>query len=193
MENKIKGNKLLQILKKYGYYAMAFVLVLGITLAIVFSAVPSPNMDEETPPTDTTPIVFSLPVNSPNVIKWYSDSELMFNDTLKQWESHMAVDLTSDSSDVFAVLGGVVTDVENSYEYGTVITITHEDGFVSKYSSLNETTEVTISDKVEAGDKIGTMSASASNEQLSGEHLHFELFKDGEKVDPANYLTLSDK
>ena len=47
--------------------------------------------------------------------------------------------------------------------------------------------------KVNAGQKIGTMSESASDEVLTGAHLHFELLKDGQKVDPANYLTLENK
>ena len=191
METNKKG-RVLRLFKKYGYYALAFVLVLGITLAIVF-ANQTEISDDPTVPSDTTPVVFGLPVESPTVLKWYSDSELMYNDTLKQWESHKGIDMTSDNLNVFAVLDGVVTSVETTYEDGTIITVTHDDGFVSKYSSLSDETSVTISDKVSAGDTIGTMSQSAANEQLSGAHLHFELYKDGQKVDPSNYLTLEDK
>ena len=192
---KNKKEKVFGFIKKYGYYITAFVLVMGITMAVVLNGgvvndVDSPPVDT---PTDTKPIVFSLPLNSPDVVKWYSDTDLMYNETLKQWESHKAVDLVSENLDVYSVLAGVVTDVQNSYEYGTVITITHDNGFVSKYSSLNETTEVTISDRVTAGQKIGTISQSAADEVLAGAHLHFELFKDGQKVDPANYLTLENK
>ncbi len=191
MENNKKG-KVLGFIKKYGYYMMAFVLVLGITLGVVLSTTPTSDQNQDVE-TDVKPVVFSLPVNSPSVIKWYSDSELMYNETLKQWESHMAIDMTSENLDVYSVLDGVVTDVTTTYEDGTTITITHENGFVSKYSSLEEETDVTISDEVKAGDKIGTMSQSSADELLSGNHLHFELYKDGQKVDPANYLTLSDK
>lgn len=191
MENNRKG-KVIGFIKRYGYYALALVLVLGIALGIVLSTEPQkPNENEV--PTDTQPVVFSLPVNSPNVLKWYSDTELMYNETLKQWESHMAIDMTSDNLDVYSVLDGVVTDVTTSYENGTTITITHENGYVSKYSSLDEETDVTISDEVKKGQKIGQMSQSSANELLSGNHLHFELYKDGQKVDPSNYLTLSEK
>lgn len=191
MENTKKG-KILRYIKKYGYYALAFVLVLGITLAIVLAnpVTEQPPVDQ---PTDTKPVVFSLPVESPNVVKWYSDSELMYNETLKQWESHKGVDLTSSNMDVYSVLDGVVTDIATSYELGTVITVTHENGFVSKYSSLSDSANVTLSDNVKAGQKIGSMADSASNESLTGAHLHFELYKDGQKVDPANYLTFENK
>ena len=194
MENNLKV-KVLSFIKKYGYYITAFVLVFGITLAAVMGSGVQ-NVEDDTltnNPTDTKPVVFSLPLNSPNVLKWYSDSELMYNETLKQWESHKAIDMTSQNLDVYSVLSGVVTDIQTSYEFGTVITITHDNGFVSKYSSLNESILVTLSDKVVAGQKIGTISTSAADEVLTGTHLHFELFKDGQKVDPANYLTLEDK
>ena len=191
METNKKG-RVKRVLKKYGYYALAFVLVLGITLAVVFvSTAQSP--EEPTVPSDTTPVVFGLPVESPTVLKWYSDSELFYNETLKQWESHKGIDMTSENLNVYSVLDGVVTDVQTTYEDGTCITITHEGGYVSKYSSLSDETSVTISDTVSAGDVIGTMSESSANELLSGAHLHFELYKDGQKVDPSNYLTLEDK
>lgn len=197
MENNKKG-KVLRFLKRYGYYALAFVLVFGITLAIVMSSStnqiePEVTNQSQVQETETKPLVFSLPVKSPTVLKWYNDSELLYNETLKQWESHMAIDLTSENTNVCSVLDGVVTNVESSYEFGTTITITHKDGFVSKYSSLDDNPYVTISDRVKAGQIIGKMSQSATNESLSGAHLHFELLKDGQKVDPANYLTLENK
>ena len=195
MENNRKGN-VLSFFKKYGYYLLALVLILGITFSVVLRNANATKPSEDDVPTQTTPLIFSLPVNSPSVMKWYSDSELMYNETLKQWESHKGVDIIStDSADlsVYSVLDGVVTSIENSYEYGTIITITHSEGFVSVYSSLNEETLVNISDTVTKGQKIGEISDTATNEQNMGNHLHFELYKNGQKVDPSNYLSLEDK
>ena len=191
MESNKKG-RVKSVLKKYGYYALAFVLVLGVTLAAVFSSTPVDN-EGPTEQTGTTPVVFTSPVETPTVLKWYSDTELFYNETLNQWESHKGIDMTSDNLNVYSVLDGVVTDVQTTYEDGTCITITHENGYVSKYSSLSDETNVTVSDSVSAGEVIGTMSQSSANEQLSGSHLHFELYKDGQKVDPSNYLTLGNK
>ena len=197
MENK-KG-KVLTFIKRYGYYALAFMLVFGVTLGVVLSSSNSGEIqvDNNTPAvvqeTEAKPVVFSLPAESPTVLKWYNDSELVYNETLKQWESHMSLELTSDNTDVCSVLDGVVTAVDSTYEYGTTITISHSDGYVSKYSSLDDATQVTVSDRVKAGQVIGKMSQSAANESLSGVHLHFELLKDGQKVDPTNYLTLENK
>ncbi len=196
MENK-KG-KVITFIKKYGFYGLAFVLVLGITLAVVLSAgkdaiVVDTNTQSVVQETEAKPVVFSLPVKSPTVLEWYNDSELVYNETLKQWESHKSLEMTSENTDVYSVLDGVVTAVDTTYEYGTTITISHSNGYVSKYSSLDDATNVTVSDRVTAGQVIGQMSQSAANESLNGVHLHFELFKDGQKVDPANYLTLENK
>ena len=194
MENNEKG-KFTSIVKRYGYYALAFVLILGITLSVVFTSAKKPSQEANVP-TDTQPVVFGLPISSPSVLKWYSDTELMYNETLKQWESHKGVDLIStsqDNLDVFAVLDGVVAKVETNYEDGTCITIKHSNGFVSKYCSLAENVCVQATDKVTKGTKIGTISQSSANESKAGNHLHFELYKDNQKVDPANYLSLGNK
>lgn len=194
MESNSKS-KFLGGLKKYGYYILAFVLIAGITLSVVLTADKQAQQNTEIE-TETKPVVFGLPVSSPSVLKWYSDTELMYNETLKQWESHKALDIvSSDANDlnVYAVLDGTVTALEMTYEDGTILTITHDGGFVSKYYCLSDVTSLKVSDSVKKGDKIGQMSTTGANETKTGNHLHFELYKDGKKVDPANYLTLENK
>ena len=194
MESNSKS-KFLGGLKKYGYYILAFVLIVGITLSVVLTADKQAIQNTEIE-TETKPVVFGLPVSSPSVLKWYSDTELMYNETLKQWESHKALDIvSSDANDlnVYAVLDGTVTALETTYEDGTILTITHDGGFVSKYYCLSDVTSLKVSDSVKKGEKIGQMSTTGANETKTGNHLHFELYKDGKKVDPANYLTLENK
>lgn len=198
MENNKKKKSLMAVIKKYGYYMMAGVLVLGMSLAIIFSTSQTvENSDNQNiqpdVPSSTAPVVFSLPVDGAELIKGYSSTELFYNATLGQWESHKGVDLVSDNLKVYAVLSGTVTNVVKNYENGTTITIAHEDGFVSVYSSLDADVLVAVDDKVTKGQEIAKMSTSAANEQAQGNHLHFELFKNGEKVDPSNYLTLENK
>ena len=198
MENNKKKKGLLEIVKKYGYYMMAGALVLGMSLAIVFAAGSSienaDNVNQQPDiPSSTSPIAFVLPVDGPERIKGYSSTELFYNETLGQGESHKGVDIVSDNLKVYAVLSGVVTNVVNNYENGTTITIAHDDGFVSVYSSLDADVLDCVDDKVTKGQQIAKMSASSANEQSQGNHLHFELFKNGEKVDPTNYLTLENK
>lgn len=181
-------------IKKYGYYlvAVALILVVGLTAGIASNN--GEKSPEESVPTGTTSIEMICPMNSPEVLKWYSDTELFYNTTLKQWESHKAVDLTSSiSSDVYSVLDGVVTDCSYSYEDGYCLTITHSDGLVSNYCSLASTEGIKKGDEVVRGQKIGQASNTAANEVLSGNHLHFSICLNGKNVDPSNYITFENK
>ena len=103
-----------KIIKRYGYYLLAFslILVIGITVGVadLGQSAPKPDMDNSAP-TATIPVQMISPIDGAEVLKWYSDSELFYNSTLKQWESHRGVDLMSASSlDVRSVLDGVVVD-----------------------------------------------------------------------------------
>lgn len=184
-------------LKKYGYYVLAFslILIVGVTAGLMSTGETyMPPLDDNSTPTATVPEEMLCPMESPTVLKWYSDTELFYNSTLKQWESHKGVDLKSSvSNDVKAVLSGVVTDCSYSYENGYCITITHEDGLATVYCSLANIDSVKKGDNVKRGQIIGQASSSATNESESGAHLHFQVQLNGKNVDPANYLTLDNK
>lgn len=180
-----------RFLKKYGYYMLAFVaiLVVGITAGLNKNAGNEPAI-----PTNVSEVKMLCPMNSPEVLKWYSDTELFYNTTLKQWESHKAVDLTSATSpDVYSVLDGTVTNCSYSYEDGYCITISHADGLSTIYCSLSNVNSIKKGDSVKRGQKIGEASTSASNESVDGSHLHFSVVLNGNKVDPANYITFENK
>ncbi len=192
-----KQNKFISFFKKYGYYFIAGILVIAIGLTLIL-ATRQPKLnyvpdDENIIDVGTEPISFTLPMNDLTVLKAFSDSELLYNKTMKQWEAHKSYDFTSSDLSVFAVASGTVSDVTESYLMGTTIEITHADGFKTVYSSLDKETEVKKGDKVEKGQKIGQASDSAANEGSEEKHLHFEMLKDDTKVDPSNYLNLSNK
>lgn len=177
-------------LKKYGYYILAFalILVVGIVAGI------SNSTYEATIPTGNSPIEMLCPMNSCEVLKNYSDTELFYNSTLKQWESHKAVDLTSkESADVLSVLDGKVLDSSYSYENGYSITIDHGDGLSTVYCSLSSNSDLKKGDTVTRGQKIGEASNSSANENLDGNHLHFAVQLNGNSVDPSNYITFENK
>lgn len=184
-------------MKKYGYYLLAFALVLVIGLSAGLSesgTVPSGPAGDGLGEVSTAPVEMVVPLKGAEVIKWYSDTELFYNSTLKQWESHKAVDLTSaESTAVLSVLDGVVSDCSYSYENGYCITVDHGDGLVTTYCSLKENNGVKKGDKVVRGQKIGDVSSSATNESKDGDHLHFVVCLNGQAVDPANYITFENK
>ena len=183
-------------LRKYGYYmvAIALIFAVGITAGTSGKKTPVNQIVEPAGQTNTSPVEMLCPLTSAEVIKWYSDTDLFYNSTLKQWESHKAVDLaSSESNDVYAVLDGKVTDCSYSYGDGYCVTISHEDGLSTVYCSLTNTDNVKEGDSVKRGQKIGETSTSASNESLEGSHLHFAIKLNGKPVDPANYITFDNK
>lgn len=91
-----------------------------------------------------------------------------------------------DSFDVVAVLDGTVIDVKQDDLLGNVVEIRHENDFVSTYQSLGTVT-VKKDDKVQKGQVIGTSGENNLDKDL-GKHLHFELYKGGQVVDPLLYF-----
>ncbi len=180
-----------RFMKRYGYYMLAFVAILVVGLSVGLSGT---ETKDPTIPTNVTEVKMVCPMSSPEVLKWYSDTELFYNTTLKQWESHKAIDLTSSSSpDVYSVLDGTITNCSYTYEDGYCITISHADGLSTSYCSLSNIDGIKKGDSVKRGQKIGEVSNTASNESLDGNHLHFAVMLNGKKVDPANYITFENK
>ncbi len=180
-----KENKVVDFLKRYGVYVVVGVVVFAV--ALTFTLLATLNSSVQTGVDNAN---FVMPMTDASIVKDYSDTNLQYNETLNQWEAHMSVDLTSESSDVFAVLGGTVTSVDYQYLDGYIVTIDHGNGFVSIYSSLAENVDVEENDRVSAGQKIGSASESASGELEQGAHLHFTLMLNDEYVDPNDYLNL---
>lgn len=68
--------------------------------------------------------------------------------------------------------------------YGTHIDVDHGYGFVTKYAHLSKIA-VKSGQKVKRGQLIGY---SGNTGQSAGPHLHYEVIKEGRKVDPMNHL-----
>ena len=136
---------------------------------------------------------YVVPLKDATVVKDYSAKELQYNESLKQWEIHKAIDFLAGSSlDVLAFTDGTVSKVYTNYLEGTVIEIAHANGLVSVYKSL-ESANVKVGDKVSAGQIIGVLGNTMAQEQNAGNHLHFEVLKNGSKINPNEYLDLGSK
>ena len=71
---------------------------------------------------------------------------------------------------------------------GTVVVVSHEDGFTTVYANLEENPAVNPGDWVEAGSVIGTVGSSALSEVSEESHLHFAVRLNGVDRDPLEYL-----
>lgn len=192
-KNKQKNSNLMS----YIYAAIIALLVVAAAITIAFvnakNTTSKANVGiEETVQVATT--TFVVPMKNATIAKDYSSSELQYNDTLKQWEIHKAIDfVATDDLNVYAVSDGTVSNVYTNYLEGTVVEISHNDGFVTVYKSLDKNVKVSVGDKVNAGSVIGQVAVSMASEQNSKAHLHFEMLKNGVKVNPNDYLDLGNK
>ena len=96
-----------------------------------------------------------------------------------------------DTFDIVAILDGTVESIKEDEILGNVITIRHDNGFVSVYESVTDIT-VKENDKVTQGSYIAKSSTSNISTDLNN-HLYFELIKDGICVNPENYYGKSIK
>lgn len=198
-----KNTRFVDFMKNYGTLLISafLVVVIAITLLIVGLS-PVETMDNSvkkdenhssTTPASTPAIEYTLPMRNASVIKDFSSTELQYNQTLNCWEAHLSVDLMSVDTEVMAVYDGVVSLVTNDFLMGNVVTVTHDNGIVSIYSSLSDNLQVQEGDRVSKGQVIGFAGTTASSEFADGVHLDFAMLKNGEEVDPNNYLNLQNK
>ena len=190
LEKLAKKAKFNRFMKKFGYWGILGVAVFALSLTIILTNI-QPNKNSSGQEVSTDVVVFSMPVASTTLIKGYSDTELQYNSTLNCWRAHYGVDLATEiGSEVFAVLDGTVKSVTTDQLNGTVIVLSHANGFETVYGSLNKTVNVSVGDAVTKGQQIGLVALSATNEANDGAHLHFEVVKNGKNVDPSLYIAI---
>ena len=89
---------------------------------------------------------------------------------------------------VKAAADGKVKYIKNDPRYGLSIIIEHSNGFQTLYANLLTTEFVSEGEEVKAGQTIATIGESGVYEIVDEPHLHFELIKDNENINPADYI-----
>jgi len=99
---------------------------------------------------------------------------------------HFGTDIAVPSkSPVKSVANGTVVFAEWTLQTGYVVIIEHSFGLTSIYKH-NESGLVSQGEKVESGQVIAL--SGNTGELSTGPHLHFELWRDGNPVDPEDYI-----
>ena len=136
----------------------------------------------------TSEIQFIFPVEG-EIIKEFAKDNLIYSETLEEWITHTGIDIKADRTTVVkATADGTVKSIKNDPRYGLTVTIEHNDGYTSVYSSLLSAEFVKEGETVTQGQTIGTVGNSAVFEVAEDNHLHFELLKDGSNINPEIYL-----
>lgn len=133
-------------------------------------------------------VTFVKPTDGEIICEFAKDN-LIYSETLKEWVTHTAIDIKADKTSVIkASADGIVKSIVNDPRYGLTVVIEHDDGYETVYSNLLTAEFVVEGEEVTQGQTIGTAGNTASFESAMESHLHFELLKDGEYLDPSIYL-----
>lgn len=85
---------------------------------------------------------------------------------------------------VRAVGAGVVTFAGERWGYGTMVEVTHGNGYVTRYAHALEVS-VEEGQVVRRGDQVAEMGNTGRS---TGPHVHLEVLKNGESVNPWKYV-----
>lgn len=102
---------------------------------------------------------------------------------------HYGVDLAAETgTPIGAFAEGTVDYIGESDVYGLYLQLRHDNGITSFYAHCSKLC-VQQGQKVAEGEKVAEVGATG---EVTGPHLHFELKKDGVRLNPAYYIqTLS--
>jgi murein DD-endopeptidase MepM/ murein hydrolase activator NlpD len=125
------------------------------------------------------------PVNNKNLTRMASGYGYRTDPFTKARKFHWGMDFTSPrGTPVYASGNGVVLRADNSAAgYGRHIRIDHGFGYESLYAHLYKY-NVRPGQRVKRGDLIGFVGSTGRSE---APHLHYEIFKDGERINPINF------
>lgn len=129
-----------------------------------------------------------MPVEG-EIMREYAKDNLVYSATLDEWVTHNGIDIAAEKTTVVkASADGTVKSIKNDPRYGLTIVIEHVNGFTTVYSNLLTAEFVEEGETVEQGETIGTVGNTATFEIADEAHLHFEILKDNENLDPELYL-----
>ena len=104
---------------------------------------------------------------------------------------HKAIDISSGPVPVLgkpcvAADSGTVIEASTGWNggYGTVVKIRHSNGLITVYAHLKEL-KVSVGQRVTRGQTVGLIGNTGRS---FGPHLHFEVIRNGVKVNPLNYV-----
>nr|WP_314082042.1 M23 family metallopeptidase [uncultured Leptotrichia sp.] len=97
---------------------------------------------------------------------------------------HNGIDIKAvTGAAVMSSVDGTVTYAGRNGGYGNFIEVRRKDGLTVRYAHLNKI-NTAVGNNVKMGDKIGEVGSTGVS---TGSHLHFEVLKDGNSVNPMDF------
>ena len=154
---------------------------IGETKDVSASAVNLPvvNFSEDT--------LMEWPVNG-NILLDYSMDQTTYFPTLDQYKLSPAISVGAvEGAPVIAAVNGTVYSVEQNAQTGTTLTMELGNGYQAVYGQLTDLT-VSEGDTVKKGTTIGYIAQPTKYYSTEGTNLYFAMRKNGEPIDPIEYL-----
>lgn len=108
-----------------------------------------------------------------------------YHPILKRLRAHTGVDIAAPKgTPVYATADGTVTSESPGGGYGLVVVINHGYTYKTLYAHLSKKT-VKPGQKVKRGQVIGYVGSTGMS---TGSHLHYEVIKNGQRVNPVYYF-----
>jgi murein DD-endopeptidase MepM/ murein hydrolase activator NlpD len=125
------------------------------------------------------------PISNEDVTRMASGYGWRSDPFTKARKMHFGMDFTAPKgTPVYATGDGTVTRADSkSAGYGNHIRIDHGFGYISLYGHLSKY-NVTSGRRVKRGDLIGFVGSTGRSE---APHLHYEIFKDDQRINPINF------
>ncbi|GGJ91724.1 stage II sporulation protein Q [Lentibacillus kapialis] len=111
---------------------------------------------------------------------------VVFNDRYYQSTGIDIASADGETFDVLASLSGKVTEIKEDPLLGNVVTLKHENDVTTHYASLGDV-KVSADQKVKQGETLGSAGKNLFGKD-NGTHLHFEIRKDGNAVNPEDFF-----
>lgn len=103
----------------------------------------------------------------------------------RRYEMHSGIDFRGPvGMPIYATADGVVVTADYSGGYGRHVVIDHGYGYTTLYAHMSAI-EVEVGDQLRRGDVVGALGNTGRS---SGPHLHYEIHRDGQAVNPRYYL-----
>ena len=146
---------------------------------------PQSDAPADTPASQTPS--YTLPLADTAVLQMYSGNELVYSETMGDWRTHNGVDLTGkESQAVVAPIAGKIAKAYADDMWGGVVEM-QQGEFTVRLCGLATPLTVKEGDEMKTGQVLGKLGAINAESALAP-HLHVEIEKDGEIVDPAVLL-----
>lgn len=146
----------------------------------------------EATPVDTVKLENVKPplADTGEILAPFSGNELVKNETTGSWQTHNGTDFAAEvGAEVFSISSGEITEIKTDPLWGVTVTVDHHNGYISKYCGLGTELSVQPGDTVASGTVLGVVGQTADIESAAAPHLHIELRRNGEFVDPNSVFS----